>query len=86
MASSPDIKVYSPQGDYVASCKYVTDAAILMSSYGKGACIKYTHRIVVWREGSESQPASESYDHVAETVQARIAEFNDSKGKVRSWK
>jgi len=30
--------------------------------------------IVLWTEGSEDQPASESYDHVAEVVHRRLRE------------
>lgn len=74
MASSPTWKVYSVDGEYVASCKYVEDAAALLSAcYGIGATIRYGHSKKVWIEGTERQPASESYDFVAATVHARAS-------------
>lgn len=58
-------KVINPSGKYVASCLHAEDAACLVALYGDGAQINYAHRTIVWREGKESQPAGESYDHVA---------------------
>lgn len=74
MAASPKLKVYNASGEYVASCKYPSDAAALVSLYGDGATIRHGHRKTdaVWTEGAESQPAGESYDFVAETVHARL--------------
>lgn len=70
MASAPRWKVYNPQGEYVAACKHVEDAACLVAFYGDGATIRDGHGIrgIVWHEGKEGQPAAESYDHVAEHV------------------
>jgi hypothetical protein len=74
MASSPQWKVYDHEGEYVASFKYIEHAAMFIVGLGDGAGIRLHHMRTVWKEGSESQPASESYDFVAETVQARIKE------------
>lgn len=73
MASAPTLKIYSPDGEYVAACKYATDAAALMALYGDGATIRDGHskRSTVWTEGAEDQPAAESYDHVHDVVQQR---------------
>jgi hypothetical protein len=65
MASAPRFKVYDAQGNYQAACKEPEAAGVLVSFYGDGATIRDGHARVVWREGSEDQPASESYDHVA---------------------
>ena len=68
MAGSPQLKIYNPDGEYIASCKYGEDAAALMALYGNGAKIKYQHGVTVWTEGEEAQPASESYDYVAQVI------------------
>lgn len=73
MAASPKYKVLNPhQGEYVAACKYTEDAAALVAAHGTGAKIKYRHTLTVWEEGKETQPASESYDFVADTIEERI--------------
>jgi hypothetical protein len=67
------MKVYDANGNYQASCVDIAAAAALMSFYGNGAEIRNGHakKSVLWREGSESQPAGESYDFVVGTVQSR---------------
>jgi post-segregation antitoxin (ccd killing protein) len=65
MARTPRWKVYSADNEYLASCKYIEDAARLMDS---GMTIRDRHSAIVWREGSEAFSASESYDDVAGTV------------------
>ena len=72
MSASPEFKVYSPTGEYVASCKHPEDAAAIISSYGRGATIRYRHRRLLWEEGKEIIPAGESYDRVNEIVTARL--------------
>jgi hypothetical protein len=47
------------------------DAAARVATIGDGASI-YHGEDRLWTEGEEDQPASESYDHVAEVVQARL--------------
>ena len=71
MAATPQWKVYSPQGEYVAACKHLEDAAALVALYGSGASISEGHGKKLWTEGQEDQPAGESYDHVRETVLSR---------------
>lgn len=74
MASAPAYKVYDAQGTYQAACKEIAAAAVLMGFYGCGATIRLEHRIVLWTEGAEGQPAGESYDHVAEVAAQRLTE------------
>lgn len=68
MAQSPKYKVYDADGVYQASCKEPEACACLMALYGDGATIRLGHGKVVWVEGHEDQPASESWDFVAEKV------------------
>lgn len=72
MAGSPKLKVFNVKGEYVASCKHAEDAAAIVALHGRGAKIKYEHKHIVWTEGAETQPAAESFDFVADTVNARI--------------
>jgi len=70
-AERTDWKVYKPadvsgrRGDFSASFKEPSDAAVMIAFYGNGAQIRYKHHTLVWNEGKEDQPASNSYDHVA---------------------
>ena len=72
MAASPCWKVFNPQGEYVASCKHVEDAAMIVGSYGEGARISYQRRFTVWHEGHEHQAAADSWDYVAQVVHERF--------------
>jgi hypothetical protein len=72
MAGSPRWKVYV-RGKYVASCKYLEDAAAIVALNGDGTEIRDDHGPVLWREGQEDFPASESYDGVAKVVLERDA-------------
>ncbi len=73
MASSPQLKVYSGD-EYIASVKHAEHAAAIVALEGNAATIRQGHskRMILWREGHESQSASESYDFVAQTVYARM--------------
>lgn len=71
MSASPSLKIYSADGEYVASCKYCEDAAALVAMHGDGTTIRHGHSNIVWTEGKETQPASESYDFVARTISVR---------------
>ncbi len=71
MASSPIWKVY--RGDeYIAGCKEPIYAGMIVASIGThDMTIRYGHKYVVWHEGFEDIPASESYDIVTETCRQR---------------
>lgn len=70
MAATPYYKVHTFRG-YVASFKYIEDAAAFTACIGEGTTIRSRWGRILWQEGKESQPAIESYDHVAEVAQAR---------------
>ena len=78
----PKWKIYNAAKEYRASCKDVEEAAVLVAFMGKGATIRIEHavRFVVWREGEESQSAADSYDHVVEIVERRMAD-----SKIHGW-
>jgi hypothetical protein len=76
MASTPPWKVYR-NGEYVASCKYPEDAAMLVSA--SGGVVKHGHSLTVWTEGREEFSAGESYDQAAATMeQRRYAAYADA--------
>jgi len=78
MAASPQFKIYRGS-EYIGSCKYAEDAAMLM--HGEGDTIRHGHRVVdtVWTEGKELQPASESYDFVDDLIALRLKSWGYSK-------
>ena len=78
MSGTPQIKVFDGQNNYQAACKEVAAAAILVEFYGEGATIRFGHAKadIVWTEGQEDQPATESYDHVGEVTEQRWRERN----------
>lgn len=77
MAGTPEFKVYSLGGEYVACFKYPSDAAAFTSILGDGASVRSGHnkKFTVWTEGSENFRAGESYDRAGELIAERLAEF-----------
>jgi hypothetical protein len=75
MAASPKFKVYDAQGEYQAACKRPEEAACLVTFLGDGATVRLEHRRVVWTEGSEAQPAAESYDKAAAIMLQRAGHY-----------
>ena len=76
MAGSPDWKIYTREGEYIASAKYPEDAAAIVAMRGEGTTIRYGHnkRDIVWTEGQGADgEAGESYDAVAATCYQRKA-------------
>ena len=73
MAASPKYKIYNSSNEYIASVKHVEDAAVLASANGDGTTIRVGHakRDIVWLEGQEQMPASESFDFVDQTISGR---------------
>jgi hypothetical protein len=76
--ATPDFKVYSAGGEYVAACKYAEEAAALVALRGEGATVRVRHRWTVWTEGREAIPAGESYDLAAECMVARADTIEQS--------
>lgn len=72
MAASPPFKVHR-YGEYVASVRYLEDAAALVAGH-PGATIRYRahHGPVLWREGSEAFSAGDSYDDTASLCMERL--------------
>lgn len=88
MAASPPLKVFNPQGEYIASCKMYEDAANLAGSYGAGAKIKHG-TVLIWTEGAEEFSAAESFDGAASIMATRWSEhqrkaYEKTHGYVRS--
>jgi hypothetical protein len=81
MAGSPDWKVYR-DGVYVASCKHAEDAAALVSL--SGGEVRFTHRLVVWREGCEAYSAGQSYDGAAALMYDRVREHFEAHERKRA--
>ena len=72
--NNPNFKVYSPQGEYIASCKYAEDAATLCGMYGDGTIVRYRHSLILWRQGQENVHADESLDVAADIMLKRLSE------------
>jgi hypothetical protein len=68
------MKVYDARGNFLASCVHPEGAAAIVELEGEGATIRNGHAVrnTIWREGSEAQPAAESYDFVATTIYERV--------------
>lgn len=70
MAGSPQLKVFNPNGDYIACCKHYEDAAALVALNGNGSTVRLGHskKDTLWTEGSERISAAESYDEAAQIM------------------
>lgn len=71
MAGSPKWKVYRGR-EYIAACKYPSDAAALAAVCGDETMVRYEHGLLVWWEGHEAQSAGQSYDHAAGVMVERV--------------
>jgi hypothetical protein len=76
MAASPRFKIYDSADQYQAACHEPEAAAVLVSFYGDGASIRDGHQAKhsLWTEGLDGL-AGESYDHVAQMIEQRIANY-----------
>lgn len=73
MAASPRFKVYTRNGEYIASTTQPESAAMIVGGYAElGMSIRDGHSHIVWLEGYDGD-AGESYDRVAEVIWERIA-------------
>jgi hypothetical protein len=70
--ASLHFKVYTGVGIHVASCRYATDAARLMFSYGAGATVRYRHGIRVFIEG---QDTARGIEEAGALIEKRVAEL-----------
>jgi predicted secreted protein len=78
--NSPQFKVYRASGEYVASCKYASDAGWMAAISGDGATVRYGHakKDTLWTEGAEVTTAGKSFDHVAEIILDRYQALMDA--------
>lgn len=82
MSGAPSYKVYRPlpgngtKREYVASCKYLEDAAAIVALYGDGAQIRWLHRAknVLWTEGVDGRAGDSLDDCAASCRQAFLAQ------------
>ena len=72
MAASPRFKVYNEGGKYLASCHHADDAAALVALRGGTVRDGHLRKSIIWTEGAEEFPASESYDGAAAVMWDRI--------------
>ena len=72
MAAAPALKIYTPEGEYVAAVKEVMGAAVLVGAYGEGSTIRMGHskKMILWTEGKDGE-AAESYDTAGEIMAQR---------------
>jgi len=74
--SSPKYKVYDNDGQYVASCKHLEDAAILVGiGYPDRGTVRLGHGRTLWTNGVDGN-ASESYDGAAQVMADRETKIN----------
>lgn len=59
---------------------------MICAGSGEGTEIRFQHnpKLVLWREGAETQPAGESFDHVTEIVTARLEAYQQSAAEART--
>jgi len=79
MGATPNIKVYTPTGEYVAAFKYYEDAAALVALRGAGTTIRSGHAAswTLWTEGTDGN-AADSYDAVAERCEATLRKLQEA--------
>lgn len=75
MPKAPRLKVYSANGEYLASCKYYEHAGALVGLEGDGANVRIGHskRNIFFTQGKDGD-AGASYDIVAEKANLKILE------------
>ena len=71
MGASPQWKVYTPEGEYVASTKHTEGASLLVNLYGTGSTIRFDHRKIVWTEGLDGA-ACQSYVYTASIIYKKL--------------
>ena len=72
MAAAPALKIYTPEGEYVAAVKEVMGAAVLVAVYGEGSTVRMGHskKMILWTQGVDGD-AGESYDTTGEIMAQR---------------
>jgi hypothetical protein len=76
-----DFRIYNADGEWMASARYAEDAARIVDLFEGGSVRYYPLNLVVWIDGREDQPASESWDHAAEVINQRVINARVAKGR-----
>lgn len=73
MAASPRYKVYNDDDEYIASFKYIEDAAYFVGGMAAGYSVRLAHtkKSIIWLEGNETIDAHESYDQASSIMAER---------------
>jgi hypothetical protein len=76
MASSPALKIYTAEGEYVGSAKDVIGASVMVQVYGEGSTIRLGHskKAIAWTQGTDGD-ATESYDGTGIIMCQRFPQF-----------
>jgi len=76
MASSPALKVYDSNNNYVGSAKEVLGASVMVAVYGEGSTIRIGHskKSILWTQGTDGD-ATESYDSTGLKMAERAGAF-----------
>ena len=89
MAGSPQLKVFSPDGEYIGSCKYAEDAINMAQFRGNGAEVRHGHskQMVIWRVSDEDDLTGDGEDIIdANLLWQRVDEIWDNVPKDGSRK
>jgi len=70
MARSPRYKIYI-DGSYMASCKDIIGAIVLMSFYGDHSTVRDGHSHVIFAEGVDGVVAEIGYDRASRIAVGR---------------
>lgn len=76
MGASPKYKIYRGK-EYVASVKYLEDAAALVAITGEGT-VRLDPSRIIWTEGNEAFSAGDSFDEAALVMRNRIRAHEES--------
>jgi hypothetical protein len=63
MAGTPRYKIRNPQGEYVASCKHLEDASVLVAALGDGTKVyegAVSKHSLLWTEGLDGSAGASS--------------------------
>lgn len=70
MENKLNYQIYREDGELMGATKHGEDAACLVAFVGDGAYVKVNGKIV-WSEGKEEFPASDSWDGCADIMASR---------------
>ena len=73
MAASPRFKIYNNDNQYIGCMHDISDCVLAIADR-KGCSIRQGHakKNIIWHEGHESQPSSESFDFVIDLCNKRL--------------